>query len=321
MQKTKIRGHQGPINILLNSIETNRLASSYIFSGPEGIGKAAVAKYLAQILNCQKDNFAACGACSSCQKIESLNHPDVHWVSADDSGLIKIEKIRLLIQEMSLKPFEGRCKVFIILDAQNLTEEAANCLLKTLEEPPIRSLIILTTSKIKKLLPTIISRCQKINFSALNPLMLEEILNQDYNLPRDLSRYLSYSCAGSLGKSLKANNPNTLREKNRVIDDFLNLSLRGYSTEVSFVDRQRVREFLNILMQWFRDMLLLKSGADYSGLINLDRKNDLSLLKEKYSFAEIISGLKDIIRVNLLLEQNLNLKITLSLLKEKLCKG
>ncbi len=321
MQPNQIKGHERPISILLNSLKNNRLAGSYIFSGPEGIGKAMVAEYLAQVLNCQKDNFAACGACASCQKIASRNHPDVHWISADDSGLIKIEKIRGAIDEINLRPFEARFKVFIILDAQNLTEEAANCLLKTLEEPPAGSLIFLTTSRIKRLMPTIISRCQRINFSALSPSLLESILCQDYNLTKELSRYLSYSCEGSLGKSLKANNPNTLMEKNQAINDFLNLSGSSFSAEPAFADRQKVREFLNILMHWFRDMLVLKTGDYSASLINLDRKNDLSVQKDRYSFEDIIAGLKDIIKANVLLEQNLNLKITLPLLKEKLCKG
>lgn len=321
MKSIGIIGQERPLDILLNSLKANRLANSYLFVGPEGVGKAGLAKHFSKILNCQKNNFMACGICSSCGKIENLNHPDVHWIISDDSSYIKIEQIRRVSQEINLKPFEGKFKVFIILDAQNLTEEASNSLLKTLEEPPLNSLIILTTSRIKKIFPTIISRCQKIAFAPLNVNALKNILVNDYNLPLETSHYLSYSCEGRIGKSLKLINTNILQEKNQIIDSFIRVSGGDYFREQLFTDRQKVKEALLTLMYWFRDILLLKMGMDLSYLVNLDRKKDLLMLKEKYSFEEINHALKDIISVNTYLEQNLNLKIVLSLLKEKLCKG
>lgn len=321
MSKVEIKGHKLPISILLNSLKNNSLASSYLFAGPEGIGKGLVAKYLAQVLNCQENNFEACGICPSCQKIQNLNHPDVHWINAGNFDVIKIEQVRRLSEEINLRPFEARRKVFIILDCDNLTEEAANCLLKTLEEPPLNSLIILTTPKIKKLLPTIISRCQRINFSALNTVTLKDILQKEYNLPEGASHYLSLSCEGRLGESLRLSQTNILMEKNRLIDGFLNATAANFAGENIFEDREKLKEFLTILMQWFRDIMFLKAGAMPSAIINIDRKNELLKLKDKYSFAEIIQALKDIIQANYLLKQNLNLKITLSLLKEKICKN
>lgn len=321
MNTVKILGHERPINILLNSIKSNHLASSYLFVGLEGIGKGLVAKYIAQVLNCEENNFEACGICASCQKIENSNHPDVHWINSDSSGFIKIEQIRRLLDEINLRPFEARYKIFIISDAQNFTEEAANCLLKTLEEPPNNSLIILITSQIKRLFPTIVSRCQRINFSALSPVALEGILMKDYNFPAEESHYLSFSSEGRLGESLRLNNPNILREKNQVINEFLNLSGRGYFTDQIFEDKDKQKQLLIILMQWFRDIMFLKSGVDAASLINIDRKNDLLKLKERYSFEEVALALKDIAGAYALFEQNLNVKITLSLLREKLCKS
>lgn len=364
MSSVKIRGHERPISILLNSIKSNHLASSYLFVGPEGIGKSLVAKYFAQALNCEKNNFEACGVCASCQKIGSLNHPDVHWITGicsackkfrEDSDYIneysfvsecsgcdrsknftltnmhmvntegrrsiRIVQIRRLIEQINLRLLEGKHKVFIILDADKMEEEAANCLLKTLEEPPNNSLIILITSQIKRLFPTIVSRCQRINFSALSPVALEGILMKDYNFPAEESHYLSFSSEGRLGESLRLNNPNILREKNQVINEFLNLSGRGYFTDQIFEDKDKQKQLLIILMQWFRDIMFLKSGVDAASLINIDRKNDLLKLKERYSFEEVALALKDIAGAYALFEQNLNVKITLSLLREKLCKS
>ncbi|MDP2939585.1 MAG: DNA polymerase III subunit delta' C-terminal domain-containing protein [Candidatus Omnitrophota bacterium] len=320
MKLNEIKGHERPISILLNSLKTNRLACSYLFVGPSGIGKAGVAKYLSSVLNCEKNNFEACGKCLSCQKIENANHPDVHWIVSDTSGFIKIEQVRGLSREINLKPFEARAKVFIILDVQNLTEEASNCLLKTLEEPPFGSLIILTTSQIKRLSPTLISRCLRIVFSGIHPEILKDILVREYNQGEDISHYLSYFYEGRLGKTLSFINANVMKDKNQIINNFTNLSNAVFLDDSMLGDKQKVREALLILIYWFRDIMLLKLGIDLSYLVNCDRKKDLLMLQGRYSIAEVINALKDIINTNIFLEQNLNLKITLSLLREKLCK-
>jgi DNA polymerase-3 subunit delta' len=168
---------------------------------------------------------------------------------------------------------------------------------------------------------TIISRCQRINFSALSPAGLEDILKKDYNFPVEESHYLSFSCEGRLGESLRQKDTNILREKNQILNEFLNLSGKGYFTEQIFEEKDKQKQLLLILMQWFRDMMLLKSGVDASGIINIDRKNDLLKLKERYSLEELSAALNDIIETHKLLEQNLNVKISLSLLREKLCKN
>ena len=146
-------------------IENSRLAHAYLFVGPACVGKRETAEAIAKLVNCAaSNNETFCDSCPSCIKINNLQHPDVYLIDAEASGSIKIDEIRSIIKRVSLKPFEGKRKVFIIVNAENLTSQAANALLKTLEEPPNNSLIILTTCFPQRNLDTIKSRCHIINF-------------------------------------------------------------------------------------------------------------------------------------------------------------
>ena len=145
---------------------SNKVSGGYIFSGPEGIGKKMVAKIIAQKLNCTADLNKPCGSCSSCLRIQKLQHPDVHIIENDESQ-IKIEDIRDIKREASFRPYEGVMKVFIIDNAHKLNSEAANALLKILEEPPKDSVIILITHKVQTIFKTVLSRCKQIRFASL----------------------------------------------------------------------------------------------------------------------------------------------------------
>ena len=139
MSLENVIGQDRVLDFIKSSIENSRLANSYLFIGPEGVGKTLVAKEFAKTLNCEKNRLNPCDICSSCLKIEKQIHPDIHWIEKDDSGFIKIDQIRNLEKDISLKPFEARKKFFIIKEANCMTAEASNALLKTLEQPPADS--------------------------------------------------------------------------------------------------------------------------------------------------------------------------------------
>lgn len=168
------------IELLQRSLARKRLAHAYLFSGHELERLEAVARALTQTLNCQKpvkaDGAAvdACGTCTSCLRIEHDNHPDVHWVRPESkTRIIKVEQVRDLIQEINLKPTEAEYKVGMIVAADRLRTEAANAFLKTLEEPPAKSILLLLSTEPQRLLETIVSRCLRLSFAGEGPPPLE----------------------------------------------------------------------------------------------------------------------------------------------------
>lgn len=310
MPFSDIKGQDKPIHILKEYIRQSRLRGSYLFTGEEGLGKKLIAKTLAKALNCENQALDSCDSCASCLKIEKGQHPDVHYLNAEDSDSIKIEYIRQLQKDIALRPYMGEKKVFILDNAHNLTSEAANALLKILEEPPGNSLIILISSKPALLFKTIISRCKILRFYPLPRTQLEIILKEDFRLDNNLAHFLAYFCEGRFGRALKLKDTDILREKNMVIDGFAlakRPGLEGLSTD----NRNNMRSYLNILAGWFRDIYFAKVGLPYGEFINLDRKDELLKCMSRYTtfdLGEILNCLCDSL---LYLEQNVNTKLLL----------
>src|SRR3954471_4417004 len=179
-------GHRTLVSLLARSIARGPLPPSLIFAGPAGVGKRLTALAVAQTLNCLQPDVAsgfsrtstapdadplidACGKCAACLRIARGVHPDVLLIEPGDSGSIKIDPIRDAIDRSSYRPFEGRRRAVIIDEADALVPQAQNALLKTLEEPPSASIFILVTAKPDALLPTVLSRCPRLRFRALEP--------------------------------------------------------------------------------------------------------------------------------------------------------
>ncbi len=311
MAFTDIRGQDKPIARLKNSLENNRVAGAYLFSGPEGIGKKLAARNFAKALNCLENGSDACDRCISCRKIENGQHPDMHIIDNGGFEEIKIGDIRTLQQEIVLRPYEGRYKVFIINDAHNLNPESANAFLKTLEEPPKNSVIILITDKPRLLFRTIISRCQTVKFSTLGRKEFAEVLRNGYNMDDHTLHFLSFFCEGRIGAAMQWKGRDIISEKNRIIDFFSPESL--LSAENSFIqDRETMRQSLSILTGWFRDVYFVKAGLTKERIINFDRSEALKALANRYSFSEVESILNGISESMLYLEQNANVKLLLA---------
>jgi DNA polymerase-3 subunit delta' len=327
-----IQGHAPQIRRLKSRIQHDRLSGAYIFCGPEGIGKKMVASAFAQAVNCPQNSGEACGVCPSCMKIARGTHPDVHYIGtqgpdqtesgagegsrrkapAESRGEIKIDDIRLLQQEISLRPYEAKYKVFIVDDAHMLNPEASNAFLKTLEEPPKNSVIILITDKPRLLFKTVVSRCWTIKFSALSPEEFMQALGERLALGDTALRYLALACEGRLGSALSQGASDVLAHKNRIIDYFT-ASPPNHSVENSFIqDRAQLKESLQVLVGLLRDIYVYKTGADVSRLVNSDRSELLKRLAGQISFARLDQVMQTIQESLLALEQNANIKLVLA---------
>ncbi len=264
----------------------NRLAHAYLFVGQPRTGKIATALSLAKFFNCEnplKDTF--CDQCPSCVKVNSSNHPDIHFVEAQESDTIKIEQIRELISQIQLRPLLGKKKIFIIRHVENLTLEGANAFLKTLEEPSVNSLLLLTTSVLENNLDTIRSRCHVIFF------------------PQPMGEFLS---------------PKMREKAEEMIDGFILSPGNEPFLKRILQEKSDIKVLLDVLLGWIRDCLLLKSGISADGLINQKRFRDLDYFVQKRSFKELEAIEADIVKTFYLLKENLNMKIPLLLIKEKL---
>jgi len=165
MSFSDLTNHRAIADQLRHSLERGRLAHAYLFTGARGSGTDDVARTLAQALNCLDQDNDACGRCDSCRRIAAGNHPDIHWVRPESkSRRITVDQLRELERTINLKASTARVKVGLIVDAECLNEEASNAFLKTLEEPPAQTIIILLTAEPQRLLPTILSRCLRIGF-------------------------------------------------------------------------------------------------------------------------------------------------------------
>jgi len=304
-----IRGQEQSINILQDSMEQGRLQGSLLFVGPEGVGKKLVAKTLAKAVNCLQDNLDSCDRCPSCLKIDNNQHPDVHMIQSDNAE-IKIEYIRQLQRDISFKPYEGRKKVFMIDNAHRLTAEASSALLKILEEPPKNSLIILITDKPALLFKTIISRCKISKFYPLARIKLQEILEKNYDLNTPLAHFLAYFSEGRLGCALRLKERQAFTEKNAVIDNFV-FSRRPQLNSLSKQDRDKIKNYLNILATWFRDVVLVKIGMPHSEIIHFDRKDDLLRLMSRFSLLDLNEIMDSISKAIFYLDRNINIKLLL----------
>lgn len=191
----KFKGHQEKIKFLQELFQSSKLPHALLFTGPEGIGKKLVALHLAQMISCEKN--VPCEACHHCQRILQRNHPDFFFIEPEE-GIIKVDVIRNLKQRLFLTTLEATLKIAIINDAHTLHLSAANALLKTLEEPPSNTLIILITSSPYKLLRTILSRCQKLTFSPLTSSDMEAVI-QSFESNEPVDPELLDMSAGSPG--------------------------------------------------------------------------------------------------------------------------
>ncbi len=305
----EILGQERARKILQKAIKNNRLPPAYLFSGIEGIGKTTTAISLAKTLNCVSQGMDSCEGCIPCQKISTNNHPDI-FILKGEGDSIKIDEIRKGQKFLQYKPYEGKRRVWIIADSEKINLQAQNCLLKTLEEPPPNTLLILVSSKPLRLLPTILSRCQKVIFQPLPLGLISQTLKEKWGKAEEASYLLASLSGGSLGQALSLADKEIFSLRKKLIsglfetNDFFSLS------EELAQKREQVLKLLDFAKTWFRDLLVFKQEPKIERLINIDFIDDIrkaSLLEEK----SLIENLRIIEEAQEALLRNANPRLTL----------
>lgn len=319
MLSKNIKAHSRIIEFLTRSFLGNRISHAYIFFGPAGIGKKLTAIYFARLLSCTDVSSAApCGECASCKKIEGGNHPDVHLIApAERKSSLGIDEIRDIIKSVYLKPYEGSRKICIVDDADTLTHEAQNALLKTLEEPPSDAVIILITRLLSSLLPTIVSRSQHVRFSPLSQEDVKDILKKEYAIEDSAASILARISSGSMESALQYNDEEFFRFRLSILKD---ASLgRHLNLDAEADKRSDIKRLLDIALSWYRDILIIKSGINDAGmLINIDQEKELRKSAGSISFDKAGDCIKQILLTISFLDQNANPKIAMSVLNSSI---
>ena len=294
-----------------------KLAHAYLFTGSRGIGKTATAFAIARLVNCENGSadVLTCD-CPSCLKIVSGNHPDVVVIRREkEETVITAEQIRGLISRFELRPLLARVKVAILENADEMSLPAANIFLKTLEEPPAATLLILTTTVPARILKTIFSRCHEVRFFVRGNSALAEHLKNEYDVDSVEADILAKFAQGSPERALELGRE-FLKRKNAFLDEFV----LGRADEALFkklsADKELARESLGVLLAFYRDILALKSGVGEDMLFNRDRLSDLRRFADKYNVDDVRRIIGQAVKAIGALNENFNVKIALTLLKE-----
>ena len=317
-----IVGHDKIIAQLHHAIRSNRIAGAYLFVGPAGVGKETVAIHFAKSINCLESGEGACRDCISCRKTDVGNHPDTQIVSPSGAW-IRIDQIRELQKRIVYRPLEGVRKVVILREAERMNLEAANCLLKTLEEPPAESVLILLTTNIDALLPTIRSRCQIIKFNPLTPNELGRYLNERFHLGDREALSIATRAGGAVGRALTylesrdAEKSETDQHVDEEIPEILMTTDRLAAFRIAEHYGNNPDE-LDALVEWYRDLLLLHQNAPTDLLTHIYHLEMLKQIVPCYSRYRLQSAVKTIFETKHALSRNINATLALEVMALKL---
>jgi DNA polymerase-3 subunit delta' len=349
MSFKNILGQERAKKILINSLNKGNISHAYIFVGPEKVGKRLAALNFAKALNCQNGSGDSCDECISCRKIDSLNHPDLIVIRKEDentktnaisdikrnfgdadegkeSRTIKIGAIRELQRRLSFKPYEGKKKMAIIDNAEDMTAEALNSFLKTLEEPPGETVIILIASNLHSLLPTVISRCQVIKFSPLSDEHIKEILIKNYRFNEGNASILSRLSKGRLGSALTMDYEafcNHREDAFKLVRSSIKKDMEYIFTESKRLssEKEGLSEFLDSVIDILRDAAAIKGVGTNDYVINIDISDKLREFSDGLKMLDILNMVDYVQQTKSLLDRNANHQLAVEVMMLNLAGG
>ncbi len=264
---SEILGQESAVRLLHRHAAAGQVHSAYLLSGPDGVGKRRLAREMAQALNCAAGTGEACGTCPACRQISRGAHPDVHLVTPAGAGdQIQIEPMRQLLGRMALRPFNGRFQVAILDGAERLNEAAANCLLKSLEEPPARARFLLLTSRPSQCLPTIVSRCQLIRCGPLPDATILQLVLQQGCEPQ-IAEVVAPHAGGSVSAALALAQQWPARQ---AIRSRLAAPADAWLEQPLPEARQDVALLLDEMVAWLRDVAVAAAGIPDAAAANAE---------------------------------------------------
>ena len=318
---TEIVGHEQIKEHMQAAIRDKKPFHAYLFQGEEGVGKEALARTFAAGLQCQSESAdKPCKECVSGRQMESGNQPDVIWVTREKASLGVDEIREQLCNTMDIKPFSSPYKIYLVPEAEKMTEAAQNALLKTIEEPPEYGIVILMTSNISALLPTIQSRCLTMEFRPLSTAVVESYVKEHCQVPDYQARASAAFAQGNLGKAMRyAKSEDFIERKDHIISLLRHVEQMDLSEMLAVIKdlgtrKDEVRDYIDLMVLWYRDVLLFKATKDINQLLFQDEASYISREASHRSYEKIEEILQAFEKAKVRLRANVNFDITMELM-------
>lgn len=316
-----IIGQKNVISHMKKAVSMGKVSHAYILNGEAGMGKKLLADVFSTTLQCENGGDEPCQKCRSCKQSAGRNHPDIKWVTHEKPNTIAVEEIReQLVNDMGIKPYSGRYKIYIIDEGEKMTPAAQNTLLKTIEEPPAYGIVIILTANREMLLQTILSRCVSLNLRPLNDSDIKSYLIEHERIPDYQAMMAVRFAGGNLGRAVNiATSEEFIQMKDDVVRVLKNVD-RMTASDIS----QTVKEmttyknsmdsYLNLVVTWFRDVLLYKASGTGDGLVFSGESVTIEKQAKSADYDGVSQIFTEIEELKGRLKSNVNFDIALELL-------
>lgn len=314
-------GHKDIIQYIENAVSMDKVSHAYILNGERGSGKKMLASLFAMTLLCEKQGPEPCNTCHSCKQAESGNHPDIIRVTHEKPNTISVDDIREQVNNtIMIKPYQGPYKVYIIDRAELMSVQAQNALLKTIEEPPEYAVIMLLTENAESLLPTINSRCVMLKLRNIKDKLIKKYLMEILEIPDYKAEVCTAFAQGNMGRAIMLAHSEHFNE---IKDEAVQLLKYIHEMELSEVVaavnnitayKLEITDYLDIIMIWYRDVLLYKATKDIDRVVFKDQVNYIREQAKTSSYEGIELVLSSLEKAKARLKANVNFELVMELL-------
>ena len=316
-----VLGHEQTIAHMKSAIEANKVSHAYLLAGEKGSGKKMLAGIFARTLQCEAHGSEPCGKCHSCIQAESGNQPDIIYVTHEKPGSISVDDIRGQVNgDIQIKPYSSPYKIYIIDEAEKLTQQAQNALLKTMEEPPAYAVILLLTTNVDAFLPTILSRCVQLKLKPLRDYMVKNYLTEQLHVQEADAEIYSAFARGNLGKAISLASSEDFKHLHQEILGLLRHVKQADISELLDEIRKMkedgldISECLDFIQLWYRDILLYKVTKDINQLIFKEEFRTVNEISQNSGYDGIEQILEAVDKARVRLDANVNMELAMELL-------
>lgn len=306
---------------LTNALSAGKISHAYIINGEKASGKEFIARVFAMALQCEKEGIEPCQECHSCKQALSENHPDIIRVTHEKPNTISVDDIRAQVNnDVGIKPYSGPYKVYIVNEAEKMTVQAQNAILKTLEEPPAYAVILLLTTNVNSLLPTILSRCVVLNMKPVSDELVKRYLMEQLQIPDYKAEVCVAFARGNIGKAKALASSedfeNVKAEALSLLKYIKDMELNEMIAAIKKINEYKfeISDYLDIFAIWYRDVLLFKATNDVNHLVFREEIQALRTTAQRSSYEGIETIIKALDTAKRRLDANVNFELTMELL-------